>query len=136
MKTEEMEAVKKELTGICLFVTSTFGNGDPPRTGEALAEWIDLQLTKQETLQHNRMARSSNVGTAVEGLDQSEHISVPSKSLNRRRGMAETQILGDLRLIFGAQCFVCKCLSFNITHTFEKVIFIRISFSLGMVYLH
>ena len=102
-----MDAVKKELTGICLFVTSTFGNGDPPRTGEALAEWIDLQLTKQETLQRNRMARSSNIE------DQSENISVPSKSLNRRIGMAEKQILGDLRLIFGAQYFVYKCLSFK-----------------------
>ena len=59
IKPEQLDGVKKELTGICLFVTSTFGNGDPPRTGEALAEWIDVQQTKMEAFQHSRMASTS-----------------------------------------------------------------------------
>ena len=95
IKPEELEALKKELSGICLFVTSTFGNGDPPRTGEALAEWIDVQLTKMEASQHNRMASSSTTSD-YEVVDDG-----PSKSLYRRIAMAKKQILGDLRLVFG-----------------------------------
>ena len=32
-------------SGICLFVTSTFGNGDPPRMAEKTALWIDKKMT-------------------------------------------------------------------------------------------
>ena len=98
VKPEELEALKKELTGICLFVTSTFGNGDPPKTGEALAEWIDLQLTKMEASHHNRMdsAKRSHEKNK-EGIETG---SAPSKTLHRRIGMAKNQILDNLRLIF------------------------------------
>jgi hypothetical protein len=103
VRPEELEALKQELTGICLFVTSTFGNGDAPKTGEALAEWIDLQLTKMEAFQHTRMSRSSTTDKDTERpeyeiLDDPEHISGPSKSLYRRIGMAKKQILDNLRL--------------------------------------
>jgi hypothetical protein len=30
--------------GISLFVTSTFGNGDPPRMAEKTADWIDKKM--------------------------------------------------------------------------------------------
>ena len=31
-------------TGMALFVTSTFGNGDPPRSAEKMAAWIDQKI--------------------------------------------------------------------------------------------
>ena len=95
VKPEESEAMKKELTGICLFVTSTFGNGDPPRTGEPLAEWLDFQMTKMEVFQHDRMVRSSSYD--IEEMDQPENISGLGKTLNRRIAMTEKHVLGDLR---------------------------------------
>ena len=38
----------KGLSGFCLFLTSTFGNGDPPRMAEALANWLDDKLAKSD----------------------------------------------------------------------------------------
>jgi sulfite reductase alpha subunit-like flavoprotein len=31
-------------SGICLFITSTFGNGDPPKMAEGVAELIDRNI--------------------------------------------------------------------------------------------
>lgn len=47
---DEMEGREFDITGYCLFVTSTFGNGDPPRMAEKLASWLDKRLTKIDIL--------------------------------------------------------------------------------------
>ena len=111
IKPEQLDGVKKELTGICLFVTSTFGNGDPPRTGEALAEWIDVQQTKMEAFQHRRMASTSTTDYDTLTLDDPENVSGPSKSLYRRMAMAKKKILGDLRSVFGIRHCMCQLLA-------------------------
>ena len=35
-------------SGLSLFVTSTFGNGDPPRMAEKMAEWIDKEMNAKQ----------------------------------------------------------------------------------------
>ena len=37
------EQLKHRLSGICFFVTSTFGDGGPPTSAEKFAAWIDIQ---------------------------------------------------------------------------------------------
>lgn len=39
---------EQDLSGYCLFITSTFGNGDPPGMASKMAAWIDSKLTKTE----------------------------------------------------------------------------------------
>ena len=97
VKPGDQEAVKQQLSGICLFVTSTFGNGDPPRTGEALAEWIDVQLTKKDARHHNRLSVDHD---AVD-VNQTTNISTAGKTRNRRMNsvVANRKILGDLRSV-------------------------------------
>ena len=90
---QDLEALRNELTGICLFVTSTFGNGDPPKSGEGLAEWMDVQLTKKESSQHHNLSIDHDADEA----NQPHTMSRSGKTLNRRRAMAEKKILGDLR---------------------------------------
>ena len=81
--------MKKQLSGICLFVSSTFGNGDPPRTGESLAQWIDEQLTKKLS-QH--VARLSVDFDAI-GADQNYlHRRMNNVNANRK-------FIGNLRLV-------------------------------------
>ena len=36
------EQLNQRLSGICFFVTSTFGDGGPPTSAEKFAAWIDL----------------------------------------------------------------------------------------------
>ena len=97
IKPQDLEGLRKDLTGICLFVTSTFGNGDPPKTGEALAEWIDIELTKQEELQHHRMTRSTSIDYEADSFKESLGSSGPGKSLYRRIAMKDKKLLGDLK---------------------------------------
>ena len=96
IKPEDQQAVKEQLSGICLFVTSTFGNGDPPRTGESLAEWIDVQLTKKDSKHVSRLSVDHD---AID-IDQTGNIMRSGKTYNRRMNSvaANRKFLGDLRL--------------------------------------
>jgi hypothetical protein len=40
----------KHESRICLFVTSTFGNGGPPKMAEKTAEWIDKKMTHNDSM--------------------------------------------------------------------------------------
>ena len=95
IKPEDQQAVKQQLSGICLFVTSTFGNGDPPKTGESLAEWIDVQLTKKDSRHVGRLSVDHD---AVD-IDQSSSKISTGKTMYRRMNsiMANRKFLGDLR---------------------------------------
>lgn len=37
-----------DLSGFCLFVTSTFGNGDPPTMAEQMADWLDKKVIQHK----------------------------------------------------------------------------------------
>ena len=37
------EQLNQRLSGICFFVTSTFGDGGPPTSAEKFAAWIDIE---------------------------------------------------------------------------------------------
>ena len=91
----DTEALRKHLSGICLFVTSTFGNGDPPRTGETLAEWLDVNLTKQENARYSRL--SFDFDKVVS--DQPRKLSSAGQTRHRRTGsnMQDARVLKDLR---------------------------------------
>ena len=47
-------------SGICLFVTSTFGNGDPPRMAEKTAEWIDKQMDQNDLMVNEEVNKEKN----------------------------------------------------------------------------
>jgi len=38
------------LSGLCLFVTSTFGNGDPPKMAQSLSAWLEEKLTHRDVM--------------------------------------------------------------------------------------
>ena len=96
IKPEDQQAVKEQLSGICFFVTSTFGNGDPPRTGESLAEWIDVQLNKKDSTHVGHLSVDHD---AID-IDQTRNIMRSEKTINRRMNsvVANRKFLGDLRL--------------------------------------
>ena len=49
IKIVEMNKFESEtLSGFCLFVSSTFGNGDPPGMASKFAAWLDSKLTKKD----------------------------------------------------------------------------------------
>ena len=56
-----MKIVTGQLTGICLFVTSTFGNGEPPEMASSMAKWIDKLLNQHEDEQYERLRASDAV---------------------------------------------------------------------------
>ena len=95
IKPEDQQAVKKQLSGICLFVTSTFGNGDPPRTGESLAEWLDVQLTKKDS----KHVSGLSVDHDAIDMDQTGNIMRSGRTMYRRMNsvVANRKFLGDLR---------------------------------------
>ncbi len=46
------------MTGLCLFVTSTFGNGDPPKMAERLSTWLEEKLTHRDVMVSKRVTFS------------------------------------------------------------------------------
>ena len=50
-----LNIVKGQLTGLCLFVTSTFGNGEPPGSAVSMAKWLDMMLNDKEDEVHERL---------------------------------------------------------------------------------
>jgi hypothetical protein len=40
-------------------VTSTFGNGDPPRMAEKTAEWIDKKMTLSELMMNEEVNKEN-----------------------------------------------------------------------------
>ena len=94
IKLEDEQVIANQLSGICLFVTSTFGNGDPPKTGETLAHWIDDELTKKESKNVHRLSIDHD---ALDS-DQAGNILSPGKTINRRLNnvVAGQKFLGDL----------------------------------------
>ena len=45
---------------MCLFVTSTFGNGEPPEQALSMSKWIDNLLNEQDNETYERL-RSDGV---------------------------------------------------------------------------
>lgn len=59
-KRKQLKIVKGQLTGMCLFVTSTFGNGEPPEQALSMSKWIDQLLNEQDDEMYDRL-RSDNI---------------------------------------------------------------------------
>ena len=43
------------LINFSLFVTSTFGNGEPPKMAESMASWLDSKMTKSDVLKSKNL---------------------------------------------------------------------------------
>ena len=54
------------LNGLCLFVASTFGNGDHPNMAGKMAEWLDEQLTKHIEEKQALLGHGSRRGSMLE----------------------------------------------------------------------
>ena len=59
-KRNQLKFVQGQLTGMCLFVTSTFGNGEPPEQALSMSKWIDNLLNEQDNETYERL-RSDGV---------------------------------------------------------------------------
>ena len=46
------------LFGLCLFVTSTFGNGDPPKMAQRFSTWVEEKLTHRDVMVSRRVTFS------------------------------------------------------------------------------
>ena len=57
----DLNIIKGQLTGLCVFVTSTFGNGEPPGAAVSMAKWIDSLLNNQEDEVYERLRVESIV---------------------------------------------------------------------------
>ena len=44
-------------------MTSTFGNGDPPRMAEKTAEWIDKKMTLSDMIMNEEVNKESTFGS-------------------------------------------------------------------------
>ena len=51
----DIELIKGKLVGLCFFITSTFGNGEPPSMASSMARWIDSLLNDQEDEVYDRL---------------------------------------------------------------------------------
>ena len=40
---------------MCLFVTSTFGNGEPPEQALSMSKWVDQLLNEEENEMYDRL---------------------------------------------------------------------------------
>ena len=47
--------IRNKLTGLCFFITSTFGNGEPPRMAAGLAQELDELLNRKEDEVYRRL---------------------------------------------------------------------------------
>ena len=47
--------IRNEITGSCFFITSTFGNGEPPRMAAGLAQKLDELLNRKEDEVYHRL---------------------------------------------------------------------------------
>ena len=47
--------IRNEITGLCVFITSTFGNGEPPRMAAGLARKLDVLLNRKENEVYHRL---------------------------------------------------------------------------------
>ena len=47
--------IRNEITGLCFFITSTFGNGEPPRMAAGLARKLDVLLNRKENEVYHRL---------------------------------------------------------------------------------
>ena len=47
--------IRNRLTGLCFFITSTFGNGEPPRMAAGLAQKLDELLNRKEDEVYHRL---------------------------------------------------------------------------------
>ena len=54
-KRKDLKIVTGQLTGMCLFVTSTFGNGEPPVMASSMAKWVDKLLNQHEDDQYENL---------------------------------------------------------------------------------
>ena len=54
-KRNQLKFVQGQLTGMCLFVTSTFGNGEPPEQALSMSKWIDNLLNEQDNETYERL---------------------------------------------------------------------------------
>ena len=54
-KRNQLKFVLGQLTGMCLFVTSTFGNGEPPEQALSMSKWIDNLLNEQDNETYERL---------------------------------------------------------------------------------
>ena len=54
-KRKQLKFVKGQLTGMCLFVTSTFGNGEPPEQALSMSKWVDQLLNEQDDEMYERL---------------------------------------------------------------------------------
>ena len=46
--------------GLCFFLTSTFGNGNPPKQAERMAAWLEEKLTHRDVITSKRVTFSSH----------------------------------------------------------------------------
>ena len=54
-KRKDIRFIKGQLLGLCFFVTSTFGNGEPPGMASSMARWIDALLNHQTDEVYGRL---------------------------------------------------------------------------------
>jgi sulfite reductase alpha subunit-like flavoprotein len=56
-----------QLAGICFFVTSTFGNGDPPKMAQKFAAWLHEMLTHRDVIISKRVTFNPQVEEIYSG---------------------------------------------------------------------
>lgn len=89
-----------DVSGYCLFVSSTFGNGDPPRMAEMVAEWIDNKLTKNDVINSKSIELPETIEEEEPGVvlrstvktSTNKRLSVKRKTLYQRMAM-KTQLV-------------------------------------------
>ena len=77
-KRNQLKFVQGQLTGMCLFVTSTFGNGEPPEQALSMSKWIDNLLNEQDNETYERLRADGVVNSERNGNSSSCSFS-PSK---------------------------------------------------------
>ena len=82
MEVKEMNKIERsDLTGYCLFVTSTFGNGEPPAMAAKFSNLIDSMLTKNDLTKSSRI----ELGEISEGSEKTSGFKRKSTLLRKSK---------------------------------------------------
>ena len=83
---------QNDLSGFCIFVTSTFGNGEPPGMASNLASWIDSILTKGDRTKTSKL----DLDDIIEDGDEAKESVEEKKPFKRQNTLRRSKKKGTL----------------------------------------